>query len=109
MFSTSFTVYADEEYKENSWRYENGEPIALQDEISYARSSINAWSKQDGVIYNSLGNPIPNAISKGIDVSEWQGDIDWNKVKIRMLNLRLFVVALPEIIQNMMIRNFKEM
>lgn len=81
MFSTSFTVYADEEYKENSWRYENGEPIALQDEISYARSSVNAWSKQDGVIYNSLGDPIPNAISKGIDVSEWQGDIDWNKVK----------------------------
>ena len=81
MFSTSFTVYADEEYKENSWRYENGEPIASQDEISYARSSVNAWSKQDGVIYNSLGDPIPNAISKGIDVSEWQGDIDWNKVK----------------------------
>lgn len=72
MFSTSFTVYADEEYKENSWRYENGEPIALQDEISYARSSVNAWSKQDGVIYNSLGDPIPNAISKGIDVSECQ-------------------------------------
>ena len=67
--------------KENSWRYENGEPIASQDEISYARSSVNAWSKQDGVIYNSLGDPIPNAISKGIDVSEWQGDIDWNKVK----------------------------
>ena len=81
MFASSFTVYADEEYKENSWRYENGEPIASQDEISYARSSVNAWSKQDGVIYNSLGDPIPNAISKGIDVSEWQGDIDWNKVK----------------------------
>ena len=81
MFTTSFTVYADEEYKENSWRYENGVPIASQDEISYARSSVNAWSKEDGVIYNSLGDPIPNAVSKGIDVSEWQGDIDWNKVK----------------------------
>lgn len=28
MFATSFTVYANEEHIENSWRYENGEPIA---------------------------------------------------------------------------------
>ena len=27
------------------------------------------------------GKPIPGAITRGIDVSEWQGAINWEKVK----------------------------
>ena len=31
---------------------------------------------------NDLGNPIPGAVKKGIDVSQHQGMIDWEMVKI---------------------------
>lgn len=40
-----------------------------------------AWKKINGVCYNGSGVAIPNAITRGIDVSSWQGDIDWKKVK----------------------------
>ena len=30
---------------------------------------------------NDLGNPIPGAVKKGIDVSQYQGTIDWERVK----------------------------
>lgn len=82
MFSSSITVYAnEEEYTANSWRYENGEPIVSEEEMICAQNDSLAWVKENGVIYNGVGDPIPNAISKGIDVSEWQGNIDWDKVK----------------------------
>ena len=82
MFSSSITVYAnEEEYTANSWRYENGEPIVSEEEMICTQNDSLAWVKENGVIYNGVGDPIPNAISKGIDVSEWQGNIDWDKVK----------------------------
>ena len=82
MFASSITVYAnEEEYTANSWRYENGEPIVSEEEMICAQNDSLAWVKENGVIYNGVGDPIPNAVSKGIDVSEWQGDIDWDKVK----------------------------
>lgn len=34
--------------------------------------------------------------SNGIDVSKWQGKIDWQKVKKAVLNLHLFVLAIVE-------------
>lgn len=40
-----------------------------------------SWKKIDGVCYNGNGEAIPKAITRGIDVSSWQGDIDWKKVK----------------------------
>ena len=40
-----------------------------------------AWKKINGVCYNGSGEVIPGAITRGIDVSEWQGTIDWKKVK----------------------------
>lgn len=43
--------------------------------------SKNAWKKINGVCYNGSGKAIPGAITRGIDVSEWQGKIDWSKVK----------------------------
>lgn len=40
-----------------------------------------AWQKINGVCYNGSGVRIPGAITRGIDVSEWQGKIDWARVK----------------------------
>ena len=81
MFASSITVHASEDYSANSWRYRDGEPIVSDQSISLASDNSMAWAKENGVIYNGVGDPIPNAISKGIDVSEWQGNIDWNRVK----------------------------
>ncbi|MET3738791.1 glycoside hydrolase family 25 protein [Faecalicatena orotica] len=66
---------------ENSWRYQNGELITG---VQYRARTVpypNAWQKVNGVYMNSAGEPIDGAVSKGIDVSEHQGKIDWEKVK----------------------------
>ena len=65
--------------KENSWRYSNGELIPETEQR--AVYSFDAWTKVDGYFINSKGEIIPNAVKKGIDVSEHQGVIDWNAVK----------------------------
>lgn len=39
-----------------------------------------AWKKSGGKCYNGKGQVIPGAKTRGIDVSEWQGNIDWDKV-----------------------------
>lgn len=52
----------------NSWRFNNGVPIENKEDISKnlkARRAVSA----------------PDATAHGIDVSEWQGNIDWEKVK----------------------------
>lgn len=46
-----------------------------------AAQSKKAWEKINGVCYNGSGKKITGAIIRGIDVSEWQGTIDWTKVK----------------------------
>ena len=40
-----------------------------------------AWQKINGVCYNGSGKPIPGAITRGTDVSEWQGYVNWSQVK----------------------------
>ena len=70
--------------KENSWRYSNGELIPQEDDAtSNARAVTNAWKKVNGQFVNSLGKPIPGAKKKGMDVSEYQGTINWDTVKNR--------------------------
>ena len=72
----------DQELKENSWRYTDG--ILTVDEpamFAGSRSSFIPWTKVDGSYVNSFGEVIPNAVARGIDVSEHQGTIDWNQVK----------------------------
>jgi len=44
-------------------------------------TSSKAWKKINGVCYNGSGEKINGAITRGIDVSEWQDTIDWKKVK----------------------------
>lgn len=69
-----------EKKKENSWRYRDGELIESYE--IYGRSSYSqAWELVNGVYMNSAGEPIEGAVKKGIDVSEHQGKIDWDKVK----------------------------
>ena len=44
-------------------------------------SAFTAWSKNSkGQFVNDKGKVIPGATMKGIDVSKWQGNIDWKKV-----------------------------
>lgn len=45
------------------------------------KANSKAWQKINGVCYNGSGKEIPGAITRGIDVSEWQGTINWSKVK----------------------------
>lgn len=78
----SETKQKKEQGEENSWRYKNGIPIYSGQ--SFSRSSktySNAWNKVNGMFVNDLGNPIPGAVKKGIDVSQYQGTIDWERVK----------------------------
>ena len=72
-----------EELKANSWRYRDGEPVSQDNGIaSYSsRAASNAWKKVNGRYVNSNGDIIPGAEKKGMDVSEWQGKIDWAKAK----------------------------
>ena len=46
-------------------------------------ASSKAWKKSGGKCYNGKGQVIPGAKTRGIDVSEWQGNIDWDKVANR--------------------------
>ncbi len=63
----------------NSWRYSNGIP---SNAIStFARVSGNTWTEKNGVYYSSDGTVVEGAEAFGIDVSQWNGDIDWKKVK----------------------------
>lgn len=56
-----------EELTLNSWRYENGK---LRDDL-----------EDDGIALLSLSTLPEGATAQGIDVSEFQGTIDWDKVK----------------------------
>lgn len=63
----------------NSWRFSEGVP---SNEISaFARASGNTWIEKNGVYYSSDGTAVEGAEAFGIDVSQWNGDIDWKKVK----------------------------
>ena len=58
-------------------RPDEGEPAVPQ-----PGQSAGAWQKNDaGYYFNDAGEPILGAVLKGIDVSEHQGEIDWQKAK----------------------------
>ena len=68
-----------EELVVNSWRFKDGVPIP--EIASRAATYPYAWEMVDGHYVNSRGEVIPGAVKKGIDVSFWNGTIDWEKVK----------------------------
>lgn len=67
--------------KAESWRYQNGNPVGPTDKSYYNRAKSSAWTKVNGKYVNSKGEVIEGALFRGIDVSQWQGNIDWEKVK----------------------------
>lgn len=40
----------------------------------------HAWEKVDGVYMDDTGKAIEGAVLRGVSVSKWQGDINWNQV-----------------------------
>ncbi|WP_294439921.1 GH25 family lysozyme, partial [uncultured Slackia sp.] len=63
----------------NSWRFSDGVP---SNAIStFAKASNVTWTKENGVYIGSNGMRVEGASAFGIDVSQWNGDIDWAKVK----------------------------
>lgn len=88
---------AEKEDNANSFRYEDGEPVLQQDRERSNKSSqfsgavysnkkapsgFTAWGKNEqGEYLSSNGEVIPGVRAKGIDVSEHNGSIDWDKVK----------------------------
>lgn len=81
---TKTGMAAEKNDKSNSFRYENGQPVH-DSQNSFAPFSISdsplPYTKVDGYYLNSALEPIEGAISKGIDVSHHQKEIDWLKVK----------------------------
>lgn len=74
---------SDDLYVPNSWRFDEGVP---RDDLEAPGIStfsvVSPWGKdENGDWCNSVGTPIPGALLRGVDVSEWQGTIDWTAVK----------------------------
>ncbi len=80
----------------NSWRYSDGQLIDPDEISTDAEDGLPpsddgefdivtlaaAWSDNgDGTYVNDQGNVIPNALAKGVDVSEHNGSIDWAAAK----------------------------
>ena len=46
-----------------------------------AQAAVKAWEKKNGKFYNSAGRAVSGVVAKGMDVSEWQSLINWDRVK----------------------------
>lgn len=64
-----------------SFRYTAGAPGESGGVSGLSVASSDAWTKTDGGYLSSDGSIIKGAVAKGIDVSEHQGEIDWDSVK----------------------------
>ncbi|MFR8039683.1 MAG: cell wall-binding repeat-containing protein [Anaerovoracaceae bacterium] len=102
--SIGIQVYAEEvsdyvndeikEYESSSESLASDEDIAKSENVESPESLdiANSWRYQDGQLIEENSNSAspkskattayhPDATRQGIDVSKWQGNIDWNKVK----------------------------
>ena len=69
--------------------YDRRDTVAEEEFIYSARTSgtessrkkVNskAWKKINGVCYNGSGQKLEGAVTRGIDVSEWQDTINWSQ------------------------------
>ena len=76
------TVQANPHYDRRMTVAEEELPGVFSENVqSTGEVSENAWKTINGVCYNGSGEAISGAITRGIDVSEWQEEIDWKKVK----------------------------
>lgn len=78
--SMSEEVSDEDVRKENSWRFEDGMWLGAYGVTPYSFNGIEPWTKVDGSYINSGGEVVVGALARGIDVSEWQGKIDWERV-----------------------------
>lgn len=58
----------------------SGNTNTQADSTETVSSNPNAWKKVNGVYQMEDGSAISGVLSRGIDVSRWQGDIDWKQV-----------------------------
>ena len=63
-----------------SFRYTAGVPSESEGAPGLSVASSGAWTKTDAGYLSSDGSVIKGAVAKGIDVSEHQGEIDWDSV-----------------------------
>ena len=63
----------------NSWRFSNGVP--KEDVQLLSGEDLVSWKKENGSFVGSNGIIVDDAEAIGIDVSEWNGNIDWASVK----------------------------
>ena len=78
--STEMNSCEADSLEPNSWRFENGVLIDSDN------GDIDAQSLTD--------DPLPNgAVARGIDVSNHQGTVDWNKVKAAGIDFAIFKVG----------------
>ncbi len=69
----------DSQLSPNSWRFSNGAMIVSDD---------------DGIDAQSLSDGLPSgAVARGVDVSNWQGTIDWTKVKASGISFAILKVG----------------
>ena len=57
-----------------------GTPPAANNTNSGTSTNPNAWKKVNGAYQMPDGSAISNVRARGIDVSRWQGDINWSQV-----------------------------
>ena len=78
MSRISLPILASEniEDKSNSWRYKNGQVLN-----SKTKAFVPVFHKENGNILNENGDILLNASGIGVDVSQWQGKIDWETIK----------------------------
>ena len=75
-------------YGANSWRYQDGSLVAEEyveepeEGVLEPMAEFVMWTRNaNGNYVSSNGKEIPGALCRGVDVSEWNDTIDWNKVK----------------------------
>jgi|GEM_PF-2510084 len=73
-------------HEANSWRFYNGVPIETYEDVDTsgltAQAEFKMWTKNSkGEYISSNGKVITGAKRRGVDVSEWNGRIDWAKAK----------------------------
>lgn len=77
--------------------YDRSEAVVLEErqrkKDDNEKPNPKAWQKINGVCYNGSGVAIPGAITRGIDVSEWQGKINWSKVKKSNVDFAMIRIA----------------
>lgn len=79
---------------ENSFRFETGKPVSVVEDAGGLQSrSMSARAGAGSYVSFGYGPCRGYDANKGIDVSHWQGSIDWNAVKLAGVNFAILKCA----------------